>query len=140
MAKNYQQLFPGGSDTQWTATPVVAANTTRVGNAGTTYTVYTAGADGGYVTKFTIQPLGTNSQKTVMRLFEVKAAPSTAADYSLIAEWDIPTSVASEDAAVAAVEKNFLYMVKAAYSLIVTIGTAGGAGWQVTAFGQTFTV
>ena len=66
MAANTSPIFVGTPNTGIYA-GITAANTATDGT-GTVYTVFTAGANGSYVRRLLIKPLGTNVA-TVMRVF-----------------------------------------------------------------------
>ena len=136
MAANTTPRFTGAANPQWTITPVLAANTTKDLSAGTSYLIYTAPTDGGYVDSVSAQPLGTNVA-TVLRLWlNNGSTTATAANNAYIGQWTLPATTNSEVAALTSMVlplPRFLQDVPAGYRLYATVGTVVAAGWQLTA-------
>lgn len=132
----------------WTV-PMVTANTTRDGTAGTTYTLNFAGdTDGSFLYYLTFIPLGTNVA-SVARLWENNGSSAgTAANNTLVAEISLPATTLSEvsatvnattDGASATINLAMSKLVRPGYNYFLTIGTAVAAGWKVFASGGTYT-
>lgn len=138
MAVNTQPIFSAKGDIQWPPTPLSTANTAKDGT-GTVATVFTAGADGAYVHKLAARALGTNVA-TVLRVFiNNGAVNSTAANNSLVAELALPATTLSEVAAQPPYELPLNMALPAGYRLLCTLGTAVAAGYDLTAFGGSYT-
>jgi hypothetical protein len=122
----------------WTV-PMVTANTTRDGTAGTTYTLNFAGdTDGSYLFYLTFVPLGTNVA-SVARLWENNGSSAgTAANNTLVLEVSLPATTASEVAALAPINVTMNKLIRPGYNYFLTIGTAVSAGWKVFASGGTY--
>lgn len=117
-----------------TAGAITAANTATDGT-GTVYTMYTAGANGGYIRRIRVKGVGTNAA-SVMRIFlNNGSAQGTATNNVLIGELALAATTASNSAAIG---PDFEYplnlVMKAAYVINVCFGTAGAGGWA--AFGE----
>lgn len=117
---------------------LTTANTTKDGTAGTTATIFTAGANGSRVEKIKIRAKGTNVA-TVVRVFINNGSSSgTATNNSLYMERTIAATTVSE---VAEVADNEIYMnisLPAGYTIFVAIGTAVSAGLQFTCVGGNY--
>lgn len=138
MAANIAQIFPLADDTQWTPTPLTAANTTRDGTSGTLYLAFTASANGDMLIKLRFQSLGSNA-KSVARVFlNNGGATGTLANNTFLGEVALPQTTAIETDAIPPIEFNYGAMVKATYRVYCTLGTACTAGWQVTAVGSAY--
>lgn len=111
---------------------LTAANTAYDGT-GTTLTLYTAGADGGFLEKIRCKALGTNVA-TVVRIFLNNGSSSgTATNNSLIAEATLPATTASNVAALIPIEVPLNMRLQAGYVINVAIATAVAAGYSFTA-------
>ncbi|SRR6266566_2028092 len=120
-----------------TAGPLKTANTAKDGT-GTVLTVFTAGAQGGFVKEVRVRPVGTNVA-TVLRLFiNNGSAHTTAANNALVDEVSIPAATISETSAQAITIIPCNFALPASYTLIVTIGTTVAAGVFVSAFGGAY--
>lgn len=130
MAANTAPLFGLTSQTGGIAATITAANTATDGT-GTVYTVYTAGANGGYVRRIRVKGSGTNSA-SVMRIFiNNGSAQGTAANNSLWGELPLAATTASNNAAIGGDFEYPMNMVlKANYVINVCYATGGAAGWQ----------
>lgn len=96
MPANTIPIFVKTPDNQWITIPSGVAGNTAKDGTGTTYTVFTAGADGSFVEFIRIRPLGTNIQ-TVLRVFlNNGSTPATATNNSFFTERTIPASTNSE--------------------------------------------
>jgi hypothetical protein len=126
-------LTPVSTFTQSIAT----ANTAKDGT-GTAPTIFTAGADGGYVTSIVARALGTNTA-TVLRVFlNNGSTAATASNNSLIAEMTLAATTLSETSATAHYELPINKQIAAGYKLNITLGTTVAAGYSVTAFGGSY--
>ena len=106
---------------------VTAANTAKDGT-GTVTTLYTAGANGGFVKKIVCQPMGTNVA-TVARVFLNNGSTNaTAGNNTLIKDAILAATTNSEVAAVGNTEIGLGFAVPAGYKINVTLGTAVSAG------------
>lgn len=138
MAVNTKPIFTAKPEIQWSPAPLAAANTAKDGT-GTVTTVFTTGADGSYVQKMVIRPIGTNVQ-TVLRVFVNNGSTNaTAANNSLIAEMTLPATTLSEVAAQPPFELPLNFALPAGFKLNCTLGTAVAAGHEVTVLGGSYT-
>ena len=110
-------------------TSTTAANTAFDGT-GTTITVFTAGANGGYVRRIRVKALGTNVA-TVMRIFINNGGVSSSASNNVL--WGELTMNASATSTSANCSADYEYpmnlLLPAGYKVNVCFGTAGAAGW-----------
>lgn len=136
IAPNATQIYVARGQDGWTE-PMLTANTTRTGIAGTTYPFITLAAtpwvgdtDGSYVFYITFVPLGTNTA-SVARIWQNNGASAgTATNNSLVAEVSLPATTASEVAALDSITVTFNKLVRPTINYFVTIGTAVAAGWK----------
>lgn len=116
----------------WTTAAMTAANTTRDGTSGTTYTVYTCGgASGSNAINLRFTSRGNNPQ-TVARIWVNNGSTAgTAANNHLLQEVTLPQVDASELAAIPPIDVplNIGYFPNG-YVLFVTLGNGGSAGWN----------
>ena len=135
MPANTNPIFTFAPDIQWAATALAAANTAKDGT-GTVATVFTADAtNGGYVTKLTARPAGTNVA-TVLRVFINNGATNaTPANNILLAEMTLPAITLSEVAAQPAYELPLNFALPAGYKINCVIGTAVAAGYYLSVIG-----
>jgi len=131
---NTTPIFTASADTQW-AVSAVTANTTRDLTSGTTYLVFTASSNGGYVQRMRFRPLGNNAT-TVARIFiNNGGSTSTQANNVLWDEISLSTTTASETSALSTYEIPLNFALPAGYRLYVTLGTAVTAGYSITVIG-----
>ena len=135
MAANNNPIFTRVADIQWAATALTAANTAKDGT-GTVATAFTADAtEGGYVSKLTARPAGTNVA-TVLRVFiNNGASNATPANNILFAELTLPATTLSEVAALATYELLLNVALPGGYKINCTIGTAVAAGYYLSVAG-----
>jgi hypothetical protein len=134
MAANTAPIFSISGDTQWGGSLLAAANAAYDGT-GAVLTVFTAGADGGYVNRLIMRAAGTNIQ-TVLRVFLNNGSTNaTAANNSLIGEMTLYATTASNTASTQAFEYPLNFALPAGYKVNVTIATTVAAGYYVTAIG-----
>jgi hypothetical protein len=134
MAANTAPIFSIAGDVQWTSQAMTALNTTKDLTSGTSYLVYTAPADGGFVQRIRFRSLGTNSNATVARIWiNNGVSTQTAANNTLFDEITLTSTSNSETAALATFELPLNFALPATYRIYVTLGTAPtSAGWQAT--------
>lgn len=132
--------MPANIDPIYTLTPnisfcaLTAANTAKDGT-GTVGVAFTAGANGSYLKKLTFRAKGTNVQ-TVARVFiNNGGSNTTATNNTLFKEITLLATTLSETTALADVELAFGDALPAGYQILITLGTAVAAGWQITAVG-----
>lgn len=139
MAGNIDPIFSKVGDIQWCS--LTAANTAMDGT-GTVGTAFTADAtNGGRVERLRCKALGTNVA-TVLRVFVNNGSTNTtAANNTLIAEITLPATTASNVALLnlqelpSLTDTIFPLVLPIGYKLLVALGTAVSAGWQMTAVG-----
>jgi hypothetical protein len=136
MAGNTSQIYSRVGHNSWGN--ISAANTAMDGT-GTVVTIFTADAtNGSRVEMVRARALGTNV-KTVMRVFINNGSTNTtAANNTLWAELALPATTADNDDPLAdqyLQAPYFPLVLQPGYKLIVTLGTAVAAGYNVTAVG-----
>jgi hypothetical protein len=135
MAANTAPIFTLAPDVQWSPTTVSASNATTDGTTGTTYLIFSASADGGFVQRVRFRPLGTNVA-TVGRLWINNGATTgSAANNALIDEITLNATTAATAASLANQEVPVNFALPTGYRLFVTLGTTVAAGFDVTAIG-----
>jgi hypothetical protein len=133
MAANTAPIFSKLADVQMSAI-FSAANTAKDGT-GTVNLLFTAGADGGFIDRLVIMPLGTNVD-TVLRVFLNNGAdPTVATNNSMIKQQTMPATTNSEVASLQEAEIPMGFPIPAGYRLYATLGTAVAAGFIVTTIG-----
>lgn len=138
MAVNRRPVFSYKGDIQWSAAAILAANTAKDGT-GTVTTVYTAGADGGFINKLVVKPIGTNVATVVRVFINNGGANTTAANNTYLTDATIPATTLTEVAAQTEVSIPINIPIPASYKINVTLGTAVAAGVQITAVGGSYT-
>ena len=134
MAANTQPIFTASADTQWSVS-ATTANTTKDLSSGTSYLIFTAGPDGGYVQRMRFRPLGTNVA-TVARIFINNGSSTTVATNNAL--WDeisLAATTLSETSALSTYEIPLNFALPAGYKLYATLGTAVAAGYTMTCIG-----
>jgi hypothetical protein len=143
MSANTAPIFTKAAAVQWIG-PCTAANNTIDLTSGTSYLVFTAGAEGALIRELRVKANpANNTAATVMRVWVNNgSAIGTAANSTLIGELTIPATTAIAtgalpDFAYALGEAGYL---PAGYKIYVTFGTApGGSGsFAVAAFGGSY--
>jgi hypothetical protein len=139
MPANTSPIFTLVPDIQWgsvddnsaaTAGPILSANTAMDGTGYVT-TVFTAGANGSYVSQLIVHPVGTNIA-TVLRVFiNNGSSNSTQANNCLFTEITLAASTLNAAAALQASAIPLNFALPAGYKLNVTLGTAIAAGVRV---------
>jgi hypothetical protein len=138
MAINTQPIFSRQGSIQWAPAALTASNTAKDGT-GTVATIFTAGADGGFVQKIVARSFGTNVA-TVLRVFINNGGVTTAAaNNSLIAEMTLAATTLTESAAQTPYELPLNIALPPNFKLLATLGTTVAAGYQVSALGGSYT-
>jgi hypothetical protein len=137
MAQNTSPIFVGVPNFG-IGTNITSANTAMDGT-GTVVTLFTAGANGGYVRRLRFKAQGTNVA-TVARIFINNGSTNTSATNNvLFGELTLNASTASNSASVAAdYEYPMNLVLPASYVVNVCIGTAVSAGWIACAEGGNY--
>ena len=131
---NTQPIFTASADTQW-AVSVTTANTTKDLSSGTSYLVFTASENGGYVQRLRFRALGSNVA-TVARIFiNNGSATTTATNNALWDEISLALTTVSETSALSTYEIPLNFALPSGYRIYVTLGTAVAAGYTVTCIG-----
>ncbi len=139
MAANTAPIFTLTPDIQWgsvddnssaTAGPILSANTAMDGTGYVT-TVFTAGANGSYVSQLIARPVGTNIA-TVLRVFINNGSTNaTQANNCLLTEVTLAASTASLVAALLGISVPLNFALPSGYKINCTLGTAVAAGYRV---------
>lgn len=134
MAANTSPIFGIAGDTQ-SINSITAANTTADITSGTSYLVYTAPTDGGYVSHIVVKANpANNTAATVMRVWWNNGLTTgTAANSAIIREANIPATTASNSSATTEVQIPIGMALDATERLYLTIGTAPGGSGAFTA-------
>lgn len=119
--------------------PLITANTTRDGSTGLMTLVYTVGASGGILRRIRCISFGTNAQTAWRIFYNNGGVTTTASNNALQPEKLLPVTAASETTALPPFEAVFGDLLPPGTRIYVTLGTAGTAGWEFTAFGEDFT-
>jgi hypothetical protein len=139
MSANTQQIFSKVGDIQ--GCTLTAANTAMDGT-GTVGTAFVSDAtNGGRCERIRAMPEGSNSSKTVARIFVNNGSTNaTASNNLLVAELALPITVASNTDPVSPTVPNeipnpagdntaFPMVLPPGYKILVVLGTAAAAGW-----------
>src|SRR5262245_54059286 len=127
----------------FTATPnvsgatVVSANTTKDLTSGTIYTIWTAGANGGFLQKCRVRPAGSNVATVLRFWLNNGSATGTAANNFLYSEITVAATTNSETSAISGTEEPFNIALPNGWVLYVTTGTTVTA-IVVTAIGGNY--
>lgn len=116
---------------------MTAQNTTTDLTTGTIYLLFTAGANGAYVShiRFKATPAG-NTTTTVCRLWLNNGSTTgTAANNSLFDEVDMPQTNSSTTGATMGVAKNYEMRLPANWRIYATLGVTSSNGWAATVLG-----
>ena len=135
MAANTAPIFTLAPDVQWSPISVVTSNATVDGTTGTTYLIFSASADGGFVQRVRFRPLGTNIATVGRIRINNGATSGSAANNSLIDEITLNATTAAVAASLANQEVPINFAIPAGYRLFVTLGTTVAAGFDVTTIG-----
>jgi len=94
-------------------------------------TVFTAGANGSYVSQLIARPVGTNIA-TVLRVFINNGSTNaTQANNCLYTEITLPASTANAAGALQGISIPLNFALPAGYKINVTLGTAVATGYRV---------
>lgn len=122
-------MFVIEDNSQWSE-KILTANTARKITSGTAYLVFTASTNGDFLSRLSVQSLGTNPD-SVLRIFENNGSDITVeANSCLLGELPLPATTASETAAWSSKVYNLNRRIKSGHRIYVTVGTAGSDGWQ----------
>lgn len=137
MAQNNNPIFVGVPNFG-IGTVTTAANTAMDGT-GTVITVFTAGANGGYIRRIRVKAQGT-CVASVMRVFiNNGSSAGTASNNVIWGELTLPASSASNSISVSADYEYPMHLVlPAGYVVNVCFGTAGAGGWIPCAEGGNY--
>lgn len=115
---------------------VITAANTAMDGTGTVVTVFTADAtEGSFVERLRIRALGTNVASVLRVFLNNGGANSSAANNALIDEVPLPATSASNTTAQPAIELGLNMALPAGWTIMVTLGTAVAAGYEITALG-----
>ena len=115
-----------------TIDPLITANTSVTGAAGTVANVLSAKIDT-FIEAIDFQSAGTNAA-TVARVFLNNGKSRTIAANNLLwKQFTLAATTASQTAAPASERKEIQEYIPAGYQLFVAIGTAGTDGWRINA-------
>jgi hypothetical protein len=120
----------------WTTSPMTAANTTRDGTTGTTYSLNFTGLSpdvGSLLGVITFQSLGTNVATVCRMWLNNGSSAGTAANNVLYDEFTLDATTAIETEEIPLVSYTFNLPIPAGYTIFFTLGTAVSAGWKATA-------
>lgn len=133
MTANTAPIYGLTPQTSFFGAATTAANTATDGT-GTVVTIYTAGANGGYLRRLRVKGLGTNVQSVIRIFINNGSTTATAANNCLFAEYTLAATTAANNAAIGPdYEIPMNLVMKAANVITVCFGTAGAGGWQVYA-------
>jgi hypothetical protein len=135
MPANTAPIFTLAPDVQWSPIPVVTSNATTDGTTGTTYLIFSASADGGFVQRVRFRALGTNVASVGRIWINNGQTSGSAANNTLIDEITLNATTAAAASSLANQEVPINFAIPAGYRLFVTLGTTVAAGFDVTAIG-----
>lgn len=136
-ANNIHPIFTGSPQMDWGATALATANTAKDGT-GTVLTVFTAGANGGFVQKIRFRAAGTNIASVGRIFINNGASSATPANNILFDEITLSATTLSEVAALQLFEVQLMIAIPAGYKINVTVGTTVAAGYYVSVVGGTY--
>ena len=131
---NTQPIYTASADTQWIGS-ATTANTTKDLTSGTAYLAFTASANGGYVQRLRLRPLGTNVASLARIFINNGGATGTTANNILWDEVTLPATTVNEASALPVYELPLNFALPAGYRLFVTIATGVAAGFAITVIG-----
>lgn len=135
MAANTSPVFVSGPKISFSGS-MTTANTDTSMSTGTSYLVYTGGANGSKVETVNLWHLGTNSSQTVVRFFVNNGSSTgTAANNALVQEFTMAANTVSQTAASTPVAWAANLYLAPGYKLYATLGTAASAGIMAVAQG-----
>lgn len=137
MAANNDIIFSKAGDLSNNGTTgmnqlITAAAADYTGISANNALVFTAGADGGYVSRLRFKAGGTNVA-AVMRIYINNGAVNTTATNNVFyGEMGLPATTASTTAATVDVDYPMNFALPAGWRIYVGLGAAVAAGWVVT--------
>jgi hypothetical protein len=140
MAGNNDPLFTKQGDLSTDGTTgmsqvITAAAADYTGIGANNRLVFTAGADGGYVSRIRLKPLGTNVA-AVMRIYLNNGSTNaTATNNTFFGEVSLPATTVSTTAALPDVDYSLGFALPPSWRIYVGLGAAVAAGWSVTVVG-----
>lgn len=126
-------IFVKQPDVSW-STVITSANTAMDGT-GTVLACFTAGADGSFVNRLAVRPLGTNVASVLRVFINNGSTNATATNNALIADITLPATTASNTASLNPIDVPLNIALPAGFKLNCTIGTSISAGVNVVAIG-----
>lgn len=135
MAANTAPIFTLAPDVQWSPITVLTSNATTDGTTGTTYLIFSASVDGGFVQRVRFRALGTNVASVGRIWINNGQTSGSAANNALIDEITLNATTAATAASLANQEVPINFAIPAGYRLFVTLGTTVATGFDVTAIG-----
>lgn len=135
MPANIHPIYTRIPDIGISAGLISAANTAMDGT-GTVATAFTADAtNGSFLQRLRFKAAGTNVQ-TVARIFlNNGGSNATPANNVLFDEVTLPSTTASANSATPVIEAAMNIALPPGWKVLITLGTAVAAGWQVSAPG-----
>lgn len=134
MASNTSPVFVSGPKISWSGSMTTADTDTSMAT-GTSYLVYTAGANGSKVETVNIWHLGTNVSTVVRFFVNNGSSTGTAANNALVQEFTMAANSVSQNAASVPVVWAANLYLGSGYKLYATLGTAVSAGIMAAAQG-----
>lgn len=133
MVASTTPIFVKQPDVAW-STVITTANTAMDGT-GTVLTCFTAGADGSFINRLAVRPLGTNVASALRVFINNGSTNATAANNALLVDITLPATTASNNTGLNPVDVPLNIALPAGYKLNCTIGTSIAAGINVIALG-----
>lgn len=136
MAVNNSAVFPDTGNVDW-ITGMTAANTNVDLTSGTSYLVFTAGADGSFLKEIRLKANpANNTAATVLRVWINNGSTTgTAANSTLFTELTIPSTTATSTAALFDNVVPMNIDLDAGFKVYLTLGTAPGGSGAFSACG-----
>jgi len=135
MAAGTAPIFTEAPRTDWGVVPLATANTTIDLTSGTILLVFTAGADGSYLSRIKFRSLGTNTATVARVWINNGATTATLANNILWGEITLAATTVSQVAALVDYEMPLGFAIPAAYRVYCTTGTTVAAGYAVSVVG-----
>ena len=136
MAANTTPIFVLTPKADW-STVITTANPAMDGT-GTVLTCFTAGVDGGFVTRLAVRPMGTNVASALRVFLNNGSTNATATNNALLVDITLPATTASNNTGLNPVDVPLNIALPAGYKLNCTIGTSIAAGINVIAIGGNY--
>lgn len=140
MAGNNDPLFTKQGDLSTDGTTgmsqvITAAAADYTGIGANNRLVFTAGADGGYVSRIRLKPLGTNVAAVIRIYLNNGSTNATATNNTFFGEVSLPATTVSTTAALPDVDYALGFALPPSWRIYVGLGAAVAAGWNVTVVG-----